>query len=140
MEETKEKVKMSPEEKKLHDMYEKLINYENEVHERNQKKIKIGIRCIWTIPLVFLLLLFFTNSSKIIFLVLWIVSLFGIAVFLISVEYNDYMIQEKLHEINGDESAEINGLIDLDEVGERVMARAMQAEKIIEAREEELKL
>ncbi len=92
-------------------MYDILLQYETEVHEKNQKRIKIGLRCIWIIPLVFLCLLFWTDSSKVVFLILWIASLFGIAIYLILVEYTDYKIQKKLGEING-EDGEPEGLLD----------------------------
>ena len=43
------------------EMYDKLMNYENAIHEKNQKRIRIGIKCIWIIPLVFLTMLFITS-------------------------------------------------------------------------------
>lgn len=73
--------------KRLREMYDKLVGYEKTIHEQNQKRIKIGLRCIYIIPLFFL--------------VLWIVSLFAIAVYLIGVEYVDYKLQEKMNEISG---------------------------------------
>lgn len=85
------------------EMYEKLVFYQQKVHESNQKKIRIGLKCIWIIPLIFLFLLFWTESNKVVFLILWIVSLFGIAVYLILVEYSDYNLQEKLSEITEEE-------------------------------------
>ena len=73
--------------KRLREMYDKLVGYEKTIHEQNQKRIKIGLRCIYIIPLFFLVLLMIVpDSSKIIFLVLWIVSLFAIAVYLIGGE------------------------------------------------------
>ncbi|MBO5523482.1 MAG: hypothetical protein J5986_07380 [Roseburia sp.] len=85
------------------EMYEKLVLYEQKMHESNQKKIRIGLKCIWIIPLIFLFLLFWTESNKVVFLILWIASLFGIAVYLILVEYSDYNLQEKLSEITNEE-------------------------------------
>ena len=86
--------------KRLREMYDKLVGYEKTIHERNQKRIKIGLRCIYIIPLFFLVLLMIVpDSSKIIFLVLWIVSLFAIAVYLIGVEYVDYKLQEKMNDV-----------------------------------------
>ena len=83
--------------KRLREMYDKLVGYEKTIHEQNQKRIKIGLRCIYIIPLFFLVLLMIVpDSSKIIFLVLWIVSLFAIAVYLIGVEYVDYKLQENM--------------------------------------------
>lgn len=88
--------------KRLREMYDKLVGYEKTIHEQNQKRIKIGLRCIYIVPLFFLVLLMIVpDSSKIIFLVLWIVSLFVIAVYLIGVEYVDYKLQEKMNEISG---------------------------------------
>ncbi|MGN0353301.1 MAG: hypothetical protein ACI4ES_16795 [Roseburia sp.] len=98
-------------EKDYEKMYDILVNYENEMHEKNQKKIKIGLGCIWIIPLVFLCLLFWTDSSKVVFLILWITSLFGIAIYLILVEYSDYKLQKKLGEISGQADKEVEALI-----------------------------
>lgn len=91
------------EKSKYEEMYEKLLVYEQKMHETNQKRIKIGLKCIWIIPLIFLALLFWTDSNKVVFLILWIASLFGIAVYLILVEYADYNLQERLSEITNEE-------------------------------------
>ena len=47
------------------------------------------------------------------FLILWIVSLFLLAAYLILVEYMDYNLQEKLSEIN-DEGTRVDSLIGLE--------------------------
>ena len=107
--------------KDVQQMYDRLMEYERQQHESNQKKIKVGIRLLWIIPLIFLALLFITDSSKPIFLVLWIVSLFMIAVYLIMVEYADYNLQEKMNEINGNRDG-FDSLLDFDDVEERVIA------------------
>ena len=88
---------------KYEEMYEKLVFYEQKIHETNQKRIRIGLKCIWIIPLIFLVLLFWTESNKVVFLILWIVSLFAIATYLILTEYADYNLQERLSEIVNEE-------------------------------------
>lgn len=113
------------EDKKLREMYDKLVGYEKTIHERNQKRIKIGLRCIYIIPLFFLVLLMIVpDSSKIIFLVLWIVSLFAIAVYLIGVEYVDYKLQEKMNEISGCDAQSVSPVVQIEdrvqEIAERV--------------------
>lgn len=70
-------------------------------HEKNQKRIKIGLRCLYIIPAIFLFLLMVMKSSKIIFLALWIVSLFILAVYLIVVEYMDYNLQNHINKLEG---------------------------------------
>ena len=111
--------------KRLREMYDKLVGYEKTIHEQNQKRIKIGLRCIYIIPLFFLVLLMIVPvSSKIIFLVLWIVSLFAIAVYLIGVEYVDYKLQEKMNEISGCDAQSVSPVVQIEdrvqEIAERV--------------------
>lgn len=114
--------------KRLCEMYDKLVGYEKTIHEQNQKRIKIGLRCIYIIPLFFLVLLMIVpDSSKIIFLVLWIVSLFAIAVYLIGVEYVDYKLQEKMNEISGCDAQSVSPVVQIEdrvqEIAERVEQR-----------------
>lgn len=114
--------------KRLREMYDKLVGYEKTIHEQNQKRIKIGLRCIYIIPLFFLVLLMIVpDSSKIIFLVLWIVSLFAIAVYLIGVEYVDYKLQEKMNEISGCDAQSVSPVVQIEdrvhEIAERVEQR-----------------
>ena len=114
--------------KRLREMYDKLVGYEKTIHEQNQKRIKIGLRCIYIIPLFFLVLLMIVpDSSKLIFLVLWIVSLFVIAVYLIGVEYVDYKLQEKMNEISGCDAQSVSPVVQIEdrvqEIAERVEQR-----------------
>ncbi|MCF2641025.1 MAG: hypothetical protein PUB46_00290 [Lachnospiraceae bacterium] len=98
-------------ENKYEKMYDILLDYEQNIHQKNQKKIRIGLKCVVLIPLIFLILLFWTESSKIIFLVLWIVSVFVIATYLIAVEYQDYKLQEKLNELNDRGNVPVESLL-----------------------------
>ena len=88
-------------EKDYKQMFDQMLDYQKSLHKQNQRRIKVGLRCIYIVPAIFLCLLFLTGSSKVIFLVLWIASLFAIAIYLIAVEYLDYMLQEKINEIEG---------------------------------------
>ena len=102
--------------------FEKIMEYEKKIHEKNQQRIKIGIRLVIIIPLIFLTVMFKLDSSKVVFLVLWIVSLFAISLYLIVVEYMDYQMQEKLKELGiKDEDADIKRLIDDNLVVEKVI-------------------
>ncbi|MCR4733124.1 MAG: hypothetical protein K5819_07895 [Lachnospiraceae bacterium] len=84
------------EEIKYKEKYEKFLAYEKENHEKNQRKIRTGLKVNILLPLVFLIISFATDSSKLIFLILWITSLFGIAFYLIYVEYTDFRMQKLL--------------------------------------------
>ena len=63
-------------------------------HKRNKDRIKYGIIAMLVIPIIFLTLLF---------LVMWIASLFIISGYLIAIEYKDYNMTENLKDIVGNE-------------------------------------
>lgn len=89
---------------------EMIRSYYDKEHKRNKDRIKYGIVAMLIIPIVFLILLFVVNSSKVIFLVLWIASLFIISGYLISIEYKDYNMTENLKGIIN--TSEEDSLID----------------------------
>lgn len=105
----------------ISDIMSKLLAFRDNAHAENVRKLKAGIKCIFTVPAAFLILLFLTGSSKIIFLVLWIASLFIIAAYLIHVEYSDYKIQEMVNSLQ-DSGSDIDGLIDIDSIYTKVSA------------------
>lgn len=95
-------------------LFQQLIKEEEQMHIENQKRIKSGIQCLIWIPMIFLVLLFLTESEKVIFLVLWVVSLFIIASYLIYIEYIDFQAQERLHRYIDQEYISQSGLIGAD--------------------------
>ncbi|MBP3262127.1 hypothetical protein [Pseudobutyrivibrio sp.] len=93
-------------------VYEKFMELQQQVHVKNQKKIQVGLKVNILLPLVFLVISFISNRSKLVFLVLWIVSLFGIAFYLLYVEYMDFKLQEQLRELGiMEKEAEAQALI-----------------------------
>lgn len=81
---------------KYEEIYDRFMDYQNKVHEANQKRIRLGLKVNIFFPLIFLTLCFLTDGSKLIFLILWIVSLFGIAFYLMYVEYSDDKLQRQM--------------------------------------------
>ena len=86
----------------------------DEIKEKVQKfekyyprLIKGGFFAIIIIPIVFLVLMF-SITSKMVFLILWIVSIILIALYLICVEYihENLLNKQKLSEMTGDELIE----------------------------------
>lgn len=81
---------------KYEELYDHFMDYQTKVHEANQKRIRLGLKVNIFFPLIFLTLCFLTDGSKLIFLILWIVSLFGIAFYLMYVEYSDDKLQRQM--------------------------------------------
>lgn len=99
---------------KLENLYEMVMDFGKKSHEKNQKRIRIGLRCLYIIPAIFLFLLMVMKSSKIIFLALWIISLFILAVYLIVVEYMDYNLQNHINKLEGKKNGKVDSLIEMD--------------------------
>ena len=116
--------------------YRRIMEYQNQERLRNQKKIRWGIRCVILIPLIFLMLMFSMDSSKVVFLVLWIVSLFTISGYLIYVEYMDYTLQERLTELGIKEDGKIDTLLPNSSIDSRLaeMERKIAADRAILAK------
>lgn len=86
------------------DIYDELVDFQDNLHKQNLKRIRIGLLCVLIIPMIFLSLMFITDSNKVIWLILWIVSLFAISAYLIVVEYGDYNLQHRVNAITGNEA------------------------------------
>lgn len=112
------------------DIKSRVLAFRDNALAENVKKLKAGIKCIFTVPACFLILLFLTGSSKIIFLVLWIASLFIIAAYLIHVEYSDYKVQEMVNSLQDTED-NIDGLIDINSIYTKVAAPKKKLDDII---------
>lgn len=79
---------------------------------------------------------FNADSSKVVFLVLWIVSLFTISAYLIYVEYMDYTLQERLTELGIKEDGKIDTLLPNSSIDSRLaeMERKIAADRAILAK------
>lgn len=87
-----------PKETEYKEIYEKFFDYQQSVHLKNQKKIQVGLKVNIILPLFFLILSFAISNGKLVFLILWIISLFGIAGYLIYIEFSDYKMMQKMQE------------------------------------------
>lgn len=86
-------------EKEMNMLVEQVQAYQNKEHEKNRRRIKNGFLSMLIVPTVFLILMFtsdLTGTSKLIMLVIWIVSMILIAVYLIVVEYVDHKLMNMM--------------------------------------------
>ena len=92
-------------------MYDKFLELQQQEHLKNQKKIRVGLKINILLPLIFLAICFISDRSKLVFLLLWIISLFGIAFYLLYVEYMDFKLQAQLKEFGIIKNSEAQALI-----------------------------
>lgn len=55
------------EKREYKEMYEKFINYEQDLHLENQKRIRIGLKVNIILPLFFLIMSFAISEGKLVF-------------------------------------------------------------------------
>ncbi len=89
-------------ESKYEKLYNDLVDGLEQMHQRNVKRTSDALKSLLIIPTIFLILLFLTKTSKTIFLVLWIASMFVIAAVLIIVEYQDYLLRKMFSVVDTD--------------------------------------
>lgn len=70
------------------------------VHTKNQHKKKVCLRCMMIIPLVFMVLMFTMDTAKVVYLLLWVISLFIFCAYLIVIDYIDDKLARKLNDLN----------------------------------------
>lgn len=94
-------------------LYGKLLMYAEQVHQANKRRIKHGLISLVVIPIVLIAILILTDSSRIVFLMIWIACMFVAAAFLLYVAYSDWALQETLSELSRDELGEFDSLISI---------------------------
>ena len=67
------------------------------MHAKNQHKKKVCLRCMMIIPLVFMVLMFTMDTAKVVYLLLWVISLFIFCAYLIVIDYIDDKLARKLN-------------------------------------------
>ena len=118
-------------EKKYSQLYQALLQEVLQFHSGNQRRIRKGMLSLLLVPLAFLVLLFLSDGSRVIFLLLWIVSMFGIAAYLIAVEYVDYEMQNKVKKITQKE-VELDQLMALPAGMPHLRGRSQESEAVPE--------
>lgn len=85
--------------------------YAEQVHQNNKRRIRHGLISLIVIPFVLVGILLLTDSSRIVFLIIWIACMFVAAAFLLFVAYSDWMLQATINELSRDELGELDSLI-----------------------------
>lgn len=96
-------------------MYQRLLGEMSDLRQGNRRRIRKGLWALVGVTVGLLALVFISQSSKVIFLLLWIVSMFGVAAYLIGVEYMDYQMQHKVGHIANMRDGELSEILTLPE-------------------------
>ncbi len=79
--------------------YDKLLPYAETQHQSYQRSLRAGIRWLFALPVILLVLQKLTNQNKIGILIAWIVGMFIISAALVYVSYSDRELQTYLRSL-----------------------------------------
>ena len=92
-------------------LYAKLLIFAEELHMGNKRRIRNGFISLAVMPVILIIVRLLTDSSRVVFLILWIVSMFVAAAFLIFVAFVDRQLQDTLNELSQTEKQEFDSLL-----------------------------
>lgn len=96
---------------KYEKVYTELLEFVINLHEDNKKRIRHGLFFLLIVPAILIIVRALTDGDKVVFLIIWIITMFLGAIYLISIEYLDESIKKKLKEIGIDE-VEMDNLLE----------------------------
>ena len=115
------------------ELYNRLLERGVALHENNKKRIRIGLAFLGVFTVLMILIRLITDSDRVVFMILWVVGMFLISIYLISVEYIDDSIRKTLEEVSDRETDFGELLPDSEQVRERVHSRIHERHDEIQA-------
>ena len=103
-------------ERDYQELYDRLLEEVGALHRANQRRIRSGMWALLAVTVGLLILMFLAGGNKVFTLMLWILSMFAVAAYLIAVEYMDYELQKKLRDIARLEESAFDGLMNVPEL------------------------
>ena len=102
--------------------YRHFVPYIEAAHHRNERSLKAGVWLLVLLPVILVIIQELTDASRIVFLIFWIIGMFGIATALIFTAYSDHDLKKTLEELKEliptEEEIEIGNLLPVDAEGE----------------------
>ena len=82
-------------EHKYDEHYRNLDKMVTDFHEKQKKRLKVSAIILLTLPVVLGFMRWITDSDKVVFLLIWVICMFAVSAYLVSVEYMDELIRNK---------------------------------------------
>ena len=101
--------------------YDKLLPYAEKQHQSYQRSLQAGIRWLFALPVILLVIQKLTNQNKIGILIAWIVGMFIISTALVYISYSDHELKSYLSSlaeyVPEAEEVSLGNLLPVDENG-----------------------
>lgn len=80
------------------ELYNRLLERGMALHAGNKKRIRIGLIMLGVFTVLIVLIRLITDSDRVVFMIIWVIGMFIISIYLISIEYIDSSVQKTLAE------------------------------------------
>ena len=111
--------------RRYEELYEQLLERGLDMHMHNKRRIRNGMILLLLLPVILGVILWVTGSDKIVFLIIWVLCMFALSIYLITIEYIDDSVEKTLEEVTDREA----------DFGELFPGTEQLAERIGERRE-----
>ena len=91
--------------RKYEELYTELLGRGEQLHNSNKRRIRRGIAFLIILPAALEFIRWITDSDKVVFLIIWILIMFAVSAYLISIEYLDSAIEETLRDVTDTEAS-----------------------------------
>ncbi|MBQ3281649.1 MAG: hypothetical protein IJH41_04520 [Eubacterium sp.] len=116
------------------ELYNRLLERGMALHENNKKRIRNGLISLAVFSVLMIIVRMITNSDRVVFMILWVVGMFVISIYLISVEYIDDSIRKTLEDVSDRETDFGMLLPDSEQVREKVQSRIQEKQEELQSR------
>ena len=86
------------------ELYEQLLERGLDMHMHNKRRIRNGMILLLLLPVILGVILWVTGSDKIVFLIIWVICMFILSIYLITIEYIDDSVEKTLEEVTDREA------------------------------------
>ena len=104
-------------------LYGELFDRAEALHESNKRRLRRGLIGLIVLPVVLIIIRLVTDSDKIVFLIVWVVCMFLLCAYLMTVEYLDDSIQKTLINVTNQEAEFDELLLSPEDIQERLRER-----------------
>lgn len=90
---------MSEQDRHYAELYERLFEKGETMHANNKKRIRIGLILLGLLPVILIIIRLLTDSDRVVFLIIWVLCMFAICIYLVSIEFIDDSLRKTLEDV-----------------------------------------
>ena len=95
---------MSEQDRHYVELYERHLERGEAMHANNKKRIRVGLILLGLLPVILIIIRLLTDSDRVVFLIIWVLCMFAVCTYLISIEFIDDSLRKTLEDVTEKEA------------------------------------